>query len=181
MFQIDSGAATNLHYVGLPGSAAAAAGGTTTASTVVGTFNGTKTAGVNKSAWAYAANDMAGSFNGGAVVTDATGAMPAGLTTVRFGKLVAATMWSGYLRKMTYYNGRMSNADLVTLTTFRSAMPDTPVGTNSPDYTLTSADLGATIYCKVTATNASGTANADSNTVGPVTAAAGLMSVPVRW
>ena len=49
-------------------------------------------------------------------------------------------------------------------------MPDTPVGTNSPDYPLTSADLGADIYCKVTATNASGTANADSNTVGPVTA-----------
>lgn len=51
-------------------------------------------------------------------------------------------------------------------------MPDTPVGTNSPNYgPLTSGDLGATIYCKVTATNASGTANADSNTVGPVTAA----------
>ena len=50
-------------------------------------------------------------------------------------------------------------------------MPDTPIGTNSPDYTLVTADLGADIYCKVTATNASGTANADSNTVGPVAAA----------
>lgn len=115
-FQIDSGAASNLHYVGLPG-ATAAAGGTTTASTVVGTFNGTNAAGVNKSAWAYAANDMAGSFNGGAPVTDVTGAMPTGLTTARLGKLVAATNWSGYLQKITYMNGRLSNAELVTLTT----------------------------------------------------------------
>jgi hypothetical protein len=56
-------------------------------------------------------------------------------------------------------------------------MPDTPVGSNSPDYgPLAAADLGATIYCKVTATNASGSANANSNTVGPVTAAAGSSS-----
>ena len=55
VFQIDSGAATNLHYVGLPGGTAAA-GGTTTASSVVGTFNGTKTGGPSRSAWAYKAN-----------------------------------------------------------------------------------------------------------------------------
>lgn len=118
VFQIDSGAATNLHYVGLPGGTAAA-GGTTTASTVVGTFNGTYPGGTvtTKSAWAYKLNDMAGSYRGGAVVTDATGAMPTGLTTVRFGKLVAATNWSGYLRKVTYMSGRLSNAELVTLTT----------------------------------------------------------------
>ena len=41
--------------------------------------------------------DMAGSYNGGAVVTDATGAMPTALTTTRLGKLVAATMWERLL------------------------------------------------------------------------------------
>ena len=48
-------------------------------------------------------------------------------------------------------------------------MPDTPVGQgNSPDYPLTSADLGADIYCKVTRPPTRAvTANADSNTVGP--------------
>ena len=50
-------------------------------------------------------------------------------------------------------------------------MVDTPIGTNSPNYTLVSGDLGATIYCRVTATNASGSSNAISNVVGPVTAA----------
>lgn len=34
-------------------------------------------------------------------------------------------------------------------------------------------DVGKSLFCRVTATNASGSANADSNTVGPVTAAGG--------
>ena len=51
-------------------------------------------------------------------------------------------------------------------------MVDTPIGTNSPNYTLVSGDLGATIYCRITATNASGSTNAISNVVGPITAAA---------
>jgi hypothetical protein len=50
-------------------------------------------------------------------------------------------------------------------------MVDTPIGIDSPDYTLVTADLGTTIYCKVTATNSVGSANANSNTVGPVAAA----------
>ena len=51
-------------------------------------------------------------------------------------------------------------------------MVDTPIGTNSPNYTLVSGDVGATIFCRVTATNASGSAQAFSNAVGPVAAAA---------
>ena len=52
-------------------------------------------------------------------------------------------------------------------------MVDTIVGIDSPNYTPDTADVAANIYCRVTATNTSGSANADSNTVGPVTAAAG--------
>ena len=52
-------------------------------------------------------------------------------------------------------------------------MVDTPIGTNSPNYTLVSGDVGATIFCRVTATNASGSAHAFSNAVGPVVAAGG--------
>ena len=115
VFQLDN-ASTSLHYVGLPG-ATAAAGGTTTAGTAVGTFNGTYAAGTNKAAWAYAVNDMAGSHNGAAVVTDATGpTMPTGISTARLGKVVAATHWSGYLRRLVYFNTRLPNATLVTLT-----------------------------------------------------------------
>ena len=102
VFQIDSGAATNLHYVGLPGGTAAA-GGTTTASTVVGTFNGTNPGGTTKSPGPTPSTIWQVPTTVAPWSTDATGAMPTGLTTTRFGKLVAATMWSGYLRKVTYY------------------------------------------------------------------------------
>lgn len=58
-------------------------------------------------------------------------------------------------------------------------MPDTPIGTDSPNYgPLTSADLGTSIYCRVTATNSVGSANANSNTVGPVVAAPGAYVGP---
>ena len=50
-------------------------------------------------------------------------------------------------------------------------MPDVVVGIDSPNYTPVSGDLGANIYCKVTATNSVGAASANSNTVGPVAAA----------
>jgi hypothetical protein len=45
---------------------------------------------------------------------------------------------------------------------------DIVVGTNSPNYTPVPGDVGANIYCRVTAVNASGSASANSNTVGLV-------------
>ena len=52
-------------------------------------------------------------------------------------------------------------------------MVDTPIGTNSPNYMLQPEDVGATVFCRVTATNAIGSAQAFSNAVGPVAAAGG--------
>ena len=52
-------------------------------------------------------------------------------------------------------------------------MVDTPIGDVQPNYTLVSGDVDATIFCRVTATNASGSAQAFSNVVGPVVAAGG--------
>jgi len=51
-------------------------------------------------------------------------------------------------------------------------MVDVVVGIDSPNYTPVAGDVGANLYCKVTATNSVGSANANSNTVGPVEAAA---------
>lgn len=45
-----------------------------------------------------------------------------------------------------------------------------PVGINSFNYFLTSADIGANMSCAVTATNSAGSVQAISNSVGPVTA-----------
>jgi hypothetical protein len=46
----------------------------------------------------------------------------------------------------------------------------TNVGTNSNSYTLVTADVGSTMTCVVTATNAVGSTNATSNTTGTVSA-----------
>jgi len=66
-----------------------------------------------KMALAYSANDFAASGNGGAVVTDTSGTVPSGLTEMSLG----ANGLNGYLRRITYYPRRLSNADLQTITT----------------------------------------------------------------
>jgi hypothetical protein len=48
-------------------------------------------------------------------------------------------------------------------------MVDTPIGIDSPQYTVDPTDIGTNIYCRVTATNLIGSTFATSNIVGPVT------------
>ena len=92
-------------------------GGTTTAGTRGRDVQRHARPGVNKAAWAYTVNDMAGSHNGAAVVTDTTGrpCRPA-LTTTRLGRSSPPPTGSGYLRRLVYFNTRLPNATLVTLT-----------------------------------------------------------------
>ena len=66
-----------------------------------------------KMALAYAVNDFAASGNGGAVVTDSTGTVPSGLTDMQLG---GVGIMCGYLRRITYYPRRLSNAELVSIT-----------------------------------------------------------------
>ena len=47
----------------------------------------------------------------------------------------------------------------------------TPIGTNSPNYTLVSGDVGFNIFCNVTASNTAGSTPQVSNTVGPIASA----------
>ena len=69
-----------------------------------------------KAALAYAANDFAIVANGGAVTTDTSGTVP----TVTAFSLGAGTpgiaQLNGYLRRITYYPRRLSNAELQTIT-----------------------------------------------------------------
>ena len=57
-------------------------------------------------------------------------------------------------------------------------MPDFPIGTGLSTYTLTTAEEGHSVFCRVTGTNASGSAFADSNLVGPIGAASMAPSAP---
>jgi len=69
---------------------------------------------ITKLALAYAANDFAASGNGGAAVTDTAGTVPSGLSQVLLGG--PSGILNGYLRRITYYPRRLSNAELQAIT-----------------------------------------------------------------
>jgi len=69
----------------------------------------------NKISTAYAVNDFAASRNGGAVVTDSAGALPVSLTQLNIGtddRLSAIYYTSGHIKSISYYNTRLTNAQL---------------------------------------------------------------------
>jgi hypothetical protein len=71
---------------------------------------------VFKGALAVKANDFAISLNGATPVTDTSGAMPsaANQLNIGLGKYLGYT--NGYIRRITYYPLRLSNAQLQNLT-----------------------------------------------------------------
>ena len=73
---------------------------------------------VNTVASAYAVNDFAASRNGGAVVTDTSGALPVSLTQLNIGadpSGVAANVTNTHIRSIRYYNKRLYDTQLQTL------------------------------------------------------------------
>jgi hypothetical protein len=74
------------------------------------------TTAVFKNAQAYKANDFAGSVNGGAVATDSSGTVPS-VSVLQIGGIGSGSSpFNGYLRRITYYPRRLSNAELVSIT-----------------------------------------------------------------
>jgi hypothetical protein len=69
-----------------------------------------------RTAGAYKVNDFAVSTNGGTVATDTLGTIPT-VDRLRLGERVTGNNLNGYLRRITYYPRRLSNADLQTITT----------------------------------------------------------------
>jgi len=66
---------------------------------------------------AYAVNNYAASANGGTVVTDTSGALPTGINNLNMGSLqTGASTINGYLRNITYYPTRLTDAQLQALT-----------------------------------------------------------------
>lgn len=73
---------------------------------------------VNTLATAYKVNDFAASRNGGAVVTDTLGAVPAGVTQLNIGadpSGAAVNVSNTHIRSITYYRSRLTNAQLQTI------------------------------------------------------------------
>jgi hypothetical protein len=78
---------------------------------------GTYTAGTTaKIAFAYAQSDYASSLNGGSAVTSLAGNIPSSLGIMYLGSLAGSVFINGYLRRITYYPRRLSNAELVSIT-----------------------------------------------------------------
>jgi hypothetical protein len=78
--------------------------------------NGTTQTNVNKIAFGVAANDFAASVNGAAVSTDLSGTVPT-ITAMGIGATTNSTSRvSAWIRRITYYPRRLSNAELVSIT-----------------------------------------------------------------
>jgi hypothetical protein len=77
---------------------------------------GTSSTSVVKNAFAFAANDFAFTVNGAAPSVDAAGTVSSAFTQMLLGSRGGATPLSGYLRRITYYPRRLSNAELQTIT-----------------------------------------------------------------
>jgi hypothetical protein len=73
---------------------------------------------VAKFAGAYATNDLAACLNAGTVGTDSTATIPSGMTRFDLGSDHAGfnNVKAGYLRRITYYPRRLSNAELISIT-----------------------------------------------------------------
>jgi hypothetical protein len=68
-----------------------------------------------KVAGAYALNDFAACRGGGIVATDTTGTLPT-VNRLVIGNQSSSQYLNGYLRRITYYPRRLSNAELVSIT-----------------------------------------------------------------
>lgn len=67
-----------------------------------------------KLAGAYKANDFAASFNGGAAVTDTSGAVPTGISSLNIGRVRTNSWWNSHVQEIVYLPRRASNSDLQT-------------------------------------------------------------------
>jgi hypothetical protein len=118
LFSTDDGTASNriITYFNVANSPAfrVVSGGVDQANFSAGTIAQNATF---KLSTAYATNDFAASLNGAAAVTDTSGTVPSGQTTARIGSNVSsANFINGYLRRITYYPVRLTNAQLQNLT-----------------------------------------------------------------
>jgi hypothetical protein len=88
--------------------------GTTTTSNTLGTVS---TNAVSKVAAAWNGAAGAGSFNGGAVVSNSVG-LPASLSTLTVGNLVAPNLFylDGYVRRVRYWPRALSNTEMQSVT-----------------------------------------------------------------
>lgn len=70
----------------------------------------------NKISGAYKLNDFAASLNGSAVTTDTSGSVPSGIQELIIGSFFDGSNLNGHIKKLMYIPRRLTNAQLVDLT-----------------------------------------------------------------
>lgn len=93
--------------------AVAVSGGTATFNSLTAAW---PTGAVATLANAWRLDDFAACLGGGTVVTDTSGAVPGGLTTMRIGDVNGFNPWCGHLQLVAVYPRRLSNAELQKVT-----------------------------------------------------------------
>jgi len=117
-FVINDGSAANRFMLYTDGTLHATGLVTTASSNVAVLTDSAVTQSVTyKSAMAAAANNYAEVLNNGAAVTSASGAMPSGITSFYVGADRGSGTQNGYIKRIAYWNTRLSNAALGVLTT----------------------------------------------------------------
>lgn len=81
------------------------------------TFGGVVADQFHKVAFAYKVNDVAASMDGAVVQEDTLAVMPTGITTLRLGNDTGGNALEGHIKEFRYYPRRLTNEELVTLTT----------------------------------------------------------------
>lgn len=90
---------------------------------------------ITKSAWGYALNDFAIITNGGVAATDTSGTPPTAPNKLDIGHHLAGQQINGHIRQIAYYNTRLPNTQLQTLTAPSLASP-LALDFISPTYTV---------------------------------------------
>jgi hypothetical protein len=90
--------------------------------------------GVSAFSTAYKLNDFAATVNGATVVTDTSGTVPA-VNTLYIGNQASSQFLNGHIRAIAYYNTRLPNTQLQTLTAPSLASP-LALDFISPTYTV---------------------------------------------
>ena len=81
-----------------------------------GLYPGSGSTRARKIAFAAAANNYAVACNGGAVVTNASGTMPAAMTSLQIGSVGPFQYLNGHIRRLTYFPTRLPNTTLQRIT-----------------------------------------------------------------
>jgi hypothetical protein len=115
--QADDGTNTNRQVISATNGADVRIRSLSTPSSLTFALGVTSASTIEKVAYGYKDLDHAGVRNGGTIFTDNTTLVPPGINRLNIGRGAGTHYMNSYMRRLFYYNKRLSNAKLQALTT----------------------------------------------------------------